>query len=234
MKHILIAGDSWGRGEWSGLPNIKTIHSGISRYLKDDGYIVENCSQGGSTNEIQTQRIHNRIKEKTYDYIFWFQTDPLRHRYQKNQKLIAEDAVSLSHFLEVRETCINNVYQQLNNLGVDIYCIGGCASLSDSISNYDNLHAVIKFIPKWIIPDREFPLTINQDWEYDILRNSDNEVYDFLLNDKKCYDNFIQQSVFDIKSVEHKYFYPDGVHLNRKGHWLLYEYIKTNILKDTQ
>jgi len=46
---IIIAGDSWGCGEWEETDTYpRVVHSGISQYLKDDGYKVLNVSRGGS------------------------------------------------------------------------------------------------------------------------------------------------------------------------------------------
>ena len=44
---IIIAGDSWGVGEWT---DGQRTHRGLEQYLSDAGHIVINLSRGGMSN----------------------------------------------------------------------------------------------------------------------------------------------------------------------------------------
>ena len=77
---ILIAGDSWGCGEWDLLPNGKycVTHKGIEQYFIDNGDIVTNISIGGGTNQNSVFQLQQQLSNMTFNCIIWFQTDPLR------------------------------------------------------------------------------------------------------------------------------------------------------------
>ena len=51
-KVVVIAGDSWGCGEWTQRDHrdYYVSHAGLAQYLADDGYQVINLSQPGAGN----------------------------------------------------------------------------------------------------------------------------------------------------------------------------------------
>lgn len=96
MSRILIIGDSWGCGEWGHLckehlvlkencgckpPNIPQIyavtHPGLEQYLRERGCFVTNISRGSGSN-MESLFGAEKACWWTYDYVFWFFTDPLR------------------------------------------------------------------------------------------------------------------------------------------------------------
>jgi hypothetical protein len=99
---ILIAGDSWGCGEWA-IFGRKVAHLGLQTYLTEYGCEVTNVSVGGYSNKDSINSIKNKlISTYTCDSIIWFQTDPIRDLkpYKDNADKFS---LEIEDFLKVRE-----------------------------------------------------------------------------------------------------------------------------------
>ena len=76
---LIIAGDSWGCGEWqvdpSNMDNLTNTHQGTEYFLKKRKYSVINVSAPGGSNLVTWYRLRH-IKHKSP--IIVFQTDPFR------------------------------------------------------------------------------------------------------------------------------------------------------------
>lgn len=101
MSNILLAGDSWGVGVFSGSgEDYGPIGKGIHSILEDHGHIVINISKAGGSNLLMIDRMNNEwnntgrtkfghshddeivdINWKTIDYIVFLQTDIFRENY---------------------------------------------------------------------------------------------------------------------------------------------------------
>ena len=100
MKHILIAGDSWGIGVFSGQgDSYGPTGQGIQSILESQGYKITNISKGGGANYLMVDRLNGRwdntgrclfgiepnlkidIDFNTIDYIVFLQTDIFRERH---------------------------------------------------------------------------------------------------------------------------------------------------------
>jgi len=80
---IIVAGDSWAKGEWD--KNSRTnennvvAHGGLQQYLTEDGHEVIDASLGGQSNLAILSLIRQKLDaNENIDYIFMFQTDPMR------------------------------------------------------------------------------------------------------------------------------------------------------------
>ena len=82
---IVIAGDSWGCGEWLRgdlRKNVATdiVHGGLAQYLTEDGHTVVNLSQGGASNTFIDSAISKHLESESLrdrenpDKIIVFQT----------------------------------------------------------------------------------------------------------------------------------------------------------------
>lgn len=215
---IVIGGDSWGVREWS---DSEEIHRGMWQYFEEDGHEVSMSAIPGESNNITTNHLRNVVSYPLikYDYIFWFQSDPIRdlRPYDDFGKSIKtyEDLVNKSDEL------IDKTYDFLNSIGQRIYCIGGCSKLNmELIKKYNNLYPLIDSVTEFILPTYTHPKLWYSDW-INVVDKLDMESIDFLLEDK-----LKQDSLADTEIKEHReYFWPDGGHPNRKGHKVLYDFI---------
>ena len=214
MATFLIAGDSWSCGEWGHDP-YEVKHLGLQYFLEQSGHEVKNISKGGNSNSGTFILLENSLQaEPVPDYIIWFQTDPLRDlRPYDNFKNI----VSIEHMQAISKVRLYLTYKKLNNLGVKIYCIGGCYKLDDTIiSRFENLHALIPSVIELCLPKFNHTLWFS-DW------------IPFLSKDFLDFDELMEiKNINDNLSLDKKnrlFFYPDGRHANRLGHRLIYNVV---------
>jgi len=209
--YICIAGDSWGCGEWGKDSQNKysVLHHGLEQYLRERGHNVDNFSKGGSSNNesIDTILSNNNV----YDYVFWFQTDPLRDLRPYD---VFKNKMSYEELVEIGNNLLDTSYSRLNK---PIYCIGGCSKLNlDLMSKYANLIPLIPSIPEMLIKNFEHPAIWQSDWVRVINRQFDlKSIY------KLHADKMKQDSLRDEKDL----FWPDGGHANRKGHKIVCDVI---------
>jgi len=161
MSRILIIGDSWGEGEWDYLCNnhlvnlnvcgcppgtetlYSTSHRGLEKYLIDHGCYVENRSQGGKSNMGSLNRCKEAVNGRldTFDYIFWFVTDPLRD-------FIPDDVLTAHSEKEIKERIAHYMDMALdraNKYGGEcktgVTTIGGLFSPDPGlVAKYENIH----------------------------------------------------------------------------------------------
>lgn len=157
---IIIAGDSWGCGEWttSGLS-----HKGLEVYLQENGYQVENLSGPGGSNFETVNRLEEFFSQAVLDGtdkkisgVFVFQTEWIRdfqnrlpdyltdfaNLENKNNSTCYFNPVEYSdtmiiHFLSRWQYCLSKLAVKYNK---KIGLIGGC---SDTmwLDNFTNEYA---------------------------------------------------------------------------------------------
>lgn len=205
---ILIVGDSWGCGEWSNdiYPH-RVTHLGLEYYLRKYGCKVSNLSEPGAANKRIVEILKEIVKIQKPDYIFWFQSDPIRDLRPYDQVTFPQ---SISELLHLGERLLNKTYVELNNLGCKIYCIGGVTKLHKSIDHYDNLIPLIDSIIEMFDGiDSGFWIS---EW--------------IQVKHLTFKDSFLTQLENHMQNTLPKeYFYPDGNHPNRKAHLKIFEYI---------
>ena len=213
--NICLIGDSWGRGEWGHESGVyKVLHPGIEHFLKQK-HLVLNLSNGATSIEYAISQLKCSLEHNNFDYIFWFKTDPLRnlssHQLFNNKQVSFEDLITENY----NQTKYS--YTELNNLGVPIHCIGGCGKLNlDLMSSFTNLVPYIESLPTWLEPEFEHPEIWVSNWINLVDKQFDLDSLDKLLNCKKEQDKLFQYK---------KYFWPDGRHMNRLGHEILFNKI---------
>ena len=121
---------------------------------------------------------------------------------------------------------LNQSYHCANSLGHDIYCIGGLSKLNlDLIGNYPNLKPVIPSVLEMLYPEYKHADIVsgNSDWRQELMS--------IVKLDAESVDYFYQQYTLErvIVVACQEYFYPDGVHPNRKAHLRIYEKLKETI-----
>lgn len=154
VENIAILGDSWAWGEWSfiGDNNLST-HNGTHHYLQQEypRANVVNFARAGGSNLYQLDRIAEQVGmpyfRRNFDIAICFWTDPGRDILNKIEQDEGDD---LSHFSEEYYTkrCeqTSNIFlNQLNDIGVPVFLIGGQVSLPKHVdyNDYDNLYPVV-------------------------------------------------------------------------------------------
>jgi hypothetical protein len=224
MKTIVIAGCSWGAGEW----NANDItHSGLAEYFLKDGFNVVNLSQPNTGPWQLLKTLHNFIKiNKNFlniQHVFFLQSDIARDFEEFQHKITWHHTLNL-------ENNIKRIYRQfyihLNFVGKDcqttIQLIGG---LADLILDYKNEFKYLNFlIPSWT---KLIDHTISSVF----LLKVDKIPEGIKNNNKEELITLVDQSLtrFKIFDKNKEYFWPDGCHPNRSGHYVLYNAIKTNL-----
>jgi lysophospholipase L1-like esterase len=218
---IHIAGDSWGVGEWvreehdcrGRSDNVS--HRGLEYFLTQQGHTVFNYSAGGLSNIRSAETLSIRPQA---DYVFWFQTDPMRDFYLDAKKW---SFTTYDTLIDASDELLGAAYKSLNDIGVKIYCIGGLSKLNlELLAKYPNLVPLIPSVMEFLVPGFAAPAVIYSKWT----RWFDSRKHLFSVNDL----DRITLEMVKITGLRKDYpelFWPDGVHPNREGHRLLFNHI---------
>ena len=232
--NIAIFGDSFANGETDG--GQKLEHLGLTQYLTDDGHLVVNFSRQGNTNGGVTTDypFHLRQNEHLkFDIALVFQTEPSRETQEWIDNIKSGKSVN-----DVDVHMIKKYYGELlesqKQFGVPIYLIGGTVDtlspddikecgLKSICQSLVNLVLTGEHLIKEPILSFVFPLPA-----YDILDECEGLIDDkeyFLKIEKMGNDRY------KLMLDNPKYFYPDGIHPNRKAYKILFDHLKeSNII----
>jgi hypothetical protein len=214
--NIAIGGDSWGVREWG---NIE-LHRGLWQYFEEDGHEVTMAAIAGSGNFENVSHFFNVISTPLikYDYIFWFQSDPIRDLRPYDD--LGTKIKSYDDLLNESEILLDKVYLLLNSVGKKVYCMGGCGKLNLKLmSKYKNLEPFIESVTEFLLGDYIHPkIWVSLCWS-EVLHRFDTITLDKLLEEKN------KQLPLNENEKYREYFCPDGNHPNRKAHQVLYNYI---------
>ena len=232
---VLIAGDSWGRGEWN---NLECVHSGIEQYFKDDSIDVRKISVGGSSNLDTCHRINaffDRFDKNEISSIIVFQTEYTRdYKYYKAAAEIGIDDLKDLTITTIQSIWVERFYHSLSSisqlLDIPIWIVGGA---SDTV-RFDNME---NDYPGCNILCQSFTnLLVNGN---DLI---DHPVYSWYTSIAVEFIEFAKKHTVDLNNILRvindglnrevllrttpEWFFPDGVHPNRHGHKILYDFIK--------
>lgn len=240
---IIISGSSWGAGEWE---EGDVSHPGLAQYIVDIGKPVINLSQPGTSSWEFYQVLLNFIKfnkQHIVEKIIIFEDSYLQYytdllNYDANAAKMFTEQLSggIDHFISALSS---NFYHRLSALGqkynVPIVLVGsytdtlwlekfsieypmvsiGCQSTVNLMLTGDSkistpvriVNASSKNIPTIEIIKKNLSVT---------------EIEKFL------YYIDLGQKRHHIFEKHPEYFYPDSYHLNRKGHKILFNFLKEN------
>jgi len=237
---IIVSGDSWSLGEWSA-DSKELLHGGVSQYFSDDGIDVVNLGMSGSSNRETLLRVNNFLYtnphlSKYKKSVLIFQTEWTRDY----PYMDAEDVEYYHRPMELMNRMISRFYYDLSALSkkfnVEINIVGGAGDAL-AIEHFENYYPGVKIICQSmtnLIVNND-PLT--QDPVFSMFSMSNNadkflDLFKTHISDSLELDNLMKeieksQKRIDKFSSAKEYFYPDGGHPNRKGHKMLYDFIKS-------
>jgi hypothetical protein len=234
-QKILLAGDSWACGEWSALDrdqlelsNLPLInHAGLYQYIQDHtSAVVASVADGAQSNSSQLARIRQYISNHTVDLIIWFQTDPLRDCVNCcNPQEFWQDKSRLDLFLLAEQQYIHATYGALNDLGIPVYCIGGCWPLAN-LDAYSRLIPVIPSVIAFLCDQDPQPLPLSVLCPQWSMRHvpGDPALVEYLTEQFSSLDRW-KMLLATESSQASKYFIPDGCHPNRLGHLRIFDHL---------
>ena len=236
-KTILIIGDSWSRGELSFKKNDighDIVHTGTEQYLIDAGHTVINLGILGGSNS-QAMLNYQKFKDQA-DYIFWFQTDPLRDVNGKNNdgEPFVELLKRFNSIKAVFDYLIDDIQNKINNIAVEknqiVHVIGGFSVITPNINKFSNLKNFITNVNALIDPSTNFEIYgyfPEFKWFIDIIEycKTHNLISDCI---KQEYIDIMSghERIFDYMRENTQYYWPDGFHPNRQGHKIIFDQIE--------
>jgi hypothetical protein len=239
--NIIIAGDSWGCGEWSNSNNNYGIsHYGLAQYLLDAGYQVINLSQPGGANKNSSDRVasflgHNR--HLNIAGVIVFQTEWVRDIFVESPVIVSEDVKHGYHDLKNR--IMSRFYNYLSQASVQyevpIYLVGGCSDtiwLDRFAEEYPGLQIACQSLTNLLINnDHRTSSTVQA-----IFTKGEEPEVEYI---KQYLNSRDLQLLLDDIELGHQrltawqqneeYFWPDGAHANQLGHQVLYQWLQTQI-----
>lgn len=220
---VIIAGDSWGCGEWTEAGN-EIGHYGLEQYFKDGGHDVVNTARSNSSNKDSINRL-SQVNVQESDIVLWIQSDPLRDL--RPFHTLTEDINDSGGLEQLLDKLLNDSYTKLNQLGYKVNLIGGLFNIRD-ISKFTNLLSVV---PSWInMLVGQMPEYQNtKDLTFGILQ-AGGSINNIRLTDvdqsivKQVITDFHYYS-FNDRVFREDIFRPDGCHPNRHGHKIAFDEI---------
>lgn len=240
--NIIVVGDSWGVGEWNNTCT-EILHLGLEQYLINDSHNVINISKGGISNLdiiFRLQTYLNRLKLEKIDKIIVFQTEFSRdYKFEVVQKDYgSDDWLDVVLPQDYSNKLIERFYIRLSEISqkfnIPIQIIGGCGDalwIDNMQKEHIGCEIVCQSLTNLIIQN-------NSRIENPIFSWYTNATLSLVEKFKtKLSHEGLNQLIVDMNlGFERElllrenpyFFYPDGVHPNRRGHKILFEYLKDN------
>jgi hypothetical protein len=174
---------------------------------------VTNLSVGNSSNHDIFNRLSEHVQiNNSYDVIILFQTEPLRNLrpYAENIEVFKKKK---EDFIQAHDELLDSIYAKFNSLCLPIYCLGGTTKLDLALlEKYPNLHPVIPSVIEMF--GEEHIKLWPSDWIKDpqVLKSLSRPLVDYLYSECE-------------PKLSREWFFPDGIHPNRKAHKKIFEYL---------
>ncbi len=244
---IVLAGDSWGLGEWpqryTGPKN--TLHGGIGQYLCESNKSVINLCRPGASNIEIVSRLEQFFDSNINQYlcdpvtnqpsqgIFVFQTEWYRDFAPINTFNEYESVFMGKVDPEMPYRYAHRFYHALKDLAqrhsIRINLIGGCSDvvgLDDFEDQFPGVHVVCQSFTN---------LCANDDHRVDrvylggisaqaaeMIKKRRNDVVMMEFLDLMINETFARKKLWE----QHpQWFWPDGLHANRQGHRKLLDFL---------
>lgn len=233
MAKIIVAGDSYGLGEWG--IGTRVTHPGINQYFREHGYDVINCAGPGFSLKESFWSLKDCLSNcyQTGDLVLWIQTDPSR---SIDYNTVIQDLKSHNGLNSLLYEILDKNYADINDLGKQhntlIHAIGGLFDLRCH-NTYSNLNFLIK---SWIalLMQPQHPTYFEN--HFGIVKSFDLQRVDLQQFDQdlaqKIVDELWQWSQNDQLLEHDQHIFQDGFHPNRLGHKILFEHLITKLNLD--
>jgi hypothetical protein len=238
--HVLIAGDSWGMGEWN-VDTSDILHPGLQHYFEQDNNSVTNISGCGISNLDIAHRIARYLENPVYDlpdYIVVFQTEYSRDfkHAKMQQDFGSQDWLGLSSVRELASKWIERFYLRLSEMSqahnVPIKIVGGCSDtmrFDDMQKDYPGCDIACQSMTNLLLtgihtledPVFSWYTKTSQSLIEKIKTTIPWENISGLLTEVD--KGFARQNLL---AENPNWFWPDGKHPNRAGHDILYQHLK--------
>jgi hypothetical protein len=223
MSKILITGDSFACGEWSGhkgknSPNVAT--SILDKLFENDGHeVIVDCTPGGSDyNSLNSIEKH---KDKV-DTIIYYKTCPSRmledHEHAKN--LLKDNENDLYKTLQQLN---DEVYYKLENTSHRVFLIGGLNKITKDVNVEYILPSILEHLTDKTFPEYEFGVDFIESYK----KCADDGCVN--LNDLNSILDLSKKFISTIMDTGNTLLKPDGAHPNREGITILYNLIRDKI-----
>ena len=235
---IIVSGCSYACGEWARgdleSSQIGITHAGLSQYIKDAGYPVTNLGiPSGSNLQIcaKIQGWIDRHPDIEIKQIIVFQTE-----YTRDWRMrFDEDYDNLQQYDSLRNIMIARFYNRLIEIAKSANCqvqiIGGASDTLDPDlvkTHYDPIEIVCQSMTNLVInnePNLQSPVF---SWYHSEAMELVKEVKSRLpVNELEKFLQEIDRGAERENLVfgTPEYFWPDGVHANRKAHRKLFDFL---------
>lgn len=232
---IVIAGDSWGLGEWDSREN---THGGLAQYLQENGYPVVNVSEAGTGLKQILDRIKFVLALKSHinppiRQILIFQTEWQRDfsfdtQFDRHWHLP-------EFYAEFDRVVISRWYSNLSELAtkhnIKIGIMGGLSDamyMDDYNAHYPGLYLACQSMASLCLNDDPVthdPVFVAYVWPdfLELCRSKSRgpEDVEYLLGQ---IDKGLARTNKWKRCPE--YFFPDGAHTNRHGHLKLFNFLQ--------
>tara|TARA_Y100001972_G_scaffold124249_1_gene173022 strand:- start:2186 stop:2851 length:666 start_codon:yes stop_codon:yes gene_type:complete len=217
---ILLAGDSWGCGEWNIDWKKGCNHRGLEQYLKDDKHDVKNISEGGFSFYNILEKLN--YENEKHDYVFIFVTDA--HRDVVYNKFWVKN-YTYEDYLFRWDINIKAFVESLDTLNIGpIFLLGGLTKCYNKYVKDTKIKIAIPSIFELIVPEsKHYDMCFHDNYDTLNTKNINKETLGKVYEQTQILDNLLSNPIF----------HPDGQHPNREGHYLIYKFLKDKYLHVT-
>jgi hypothetical protein len=240
-KIFLIAGDSWACGEWgyNKERDNSLTHPGLGQFMCDHGCLAVNIGIPGGSNSQSAKQVENFLsynKHLKISAVLVFQTEWSRDiKFQKQdfiQQCIRQGYVFL------RDQLIKTFYEELSRssstFGIPIWLIGGCSDTlpTEQIDNkFSGLKVLCQSMTNLLLAENH--VVSDPVYSYDLSPVTEYKKK-FTNIDVEFFIQDIEKGINRQKlwKSNRRYFFPDILHPNRKGHKSLFEFVNQRIVSN--
>ena len=237
---ILLAGDSWGCGEWKaynpkleGRPDA-IAHKGLEEYLTQDNHEVKNVSVPGCSLKSIYYKLRMQGKKhlldkeveddskpyKPYDATFVIVTDALR---DIERGTIWDNAYSYQDYVDMHNNQLREFIADIsrinNKILGQVYLMGGLSKVTSDLLKDTQLKIAIPSILEFLVPNSKQHDVIFLHHHHTISKHNTNK--------QAVKRIHAQNNLWELYTKE-SIMWPDGHHPNREGHFKIYQYLKEN------
>lgn len=248
-KHILIAGDSWAVGAWSGCHVNDVVHGGLGQLLAENGRDTLCFGHPGLGNLFVYDVLNNFVRYNQHkipvDQIIFFQTDWLRDIRSSNWLNDDHLQVFRQGYVRARDWYVSYLYHRLSELSAEfdikITLIGGQADtvwLDQFETEYPGVRIGCQSFTNLIVNDNaRIQQPVHSVFKYGgtASRYLTQDQFDRLLDhikansSQKDLEHLVQDLELaqgrDAVFVTNQEVFPDGLHPGQKAHEKLYQHL---------